>query len=61
MKGIEMRRRDSIKLCAVAGGSVLASNWRFETEVAKAASNEIAPKNGILQLTVGLGQFRLIH
>ena len=56
-----MRRRDSIKLSAVAGGSVLASNWRFETEVAKAASNEIAPKNGMLQLTVGLGQFRLIH
>ena len=56
-----MRRRDSIKLSAVAGGSVLASNWRFETEVAKAASNEVAPKNGILQLTVGLDQFRLIQ
>ena len=56
-----MRRRDFIKLSAVAGGSLLASNWLLETEVAKAASNEIAPKNGILQLTVGLGQFRLIH
>ena len=52
MKGIEMRRRDFIKLSAVAGGSVLASNWLFETEVARAASNEIASKNRILQLTL---------
>lgn len=52
MKGIEMKRRDFIKLSAVAGGSLLASNWLLETEFANAASNEIASKNGILQLTL---------
>lgn len=51
-KGIEMKRREFIKLSAVAGGSLLASNWLLETEVASAASNEIASKNGILQLTL---------
>jgi len=47
-----MKRREFIKLSAVAGGSLLASNWLLETEVASAASNEIASKNGILQLTL---------
>lgn len=51
-KGIEMKRREFIKLSAVAGGSMLASNWLLETEVASAASNEIASKDGILQLTL---------
>jgi hypothetical protein len=55
-KGIEMKRREFIKLSAVAGGSLLASNWLLETEVASAASNEIASKNGILQLTLAVGQ-----
>ncbi len=47
-----MKRRDFIKLSAVAGGSLLASNWLLETEFANAASNEIASKDGILQLTL---------
>ena len=47
-----MKRRDFIKLSAVAGGSLLASNWLLETEIANAASSEIASKNGILQLTL---------
>lgn len=47
-----MKRREFIKLSAVAGGSLLASNWLLETEVASAASNEIASKDGILQLTL---------
>lgn len=51
-KGEEMKRRDSIKLSAVAGGSLLASNWLLESEFANAASNEITSKNGILQLTL---------
>ena len=51
-KGEEMKRRDFIKLSAVAGGSLLASNWLLESEFANAASNEITSKNGILQLTL---------
>jgi len=47
-----MKRRDFIKLSAVAGGSLLASNWLLETEIANAASSEIASKDGILQLTL---------
>lgn len=47
-----MKRRDFIKFSAVAGGSLLASNWLLETEFANAASNEIASKDGILQLTL---------
>jgi len=47
-----MNRRDFIRLSAIAGGSFIASNWLFETEVANAVTNEVVSKNGMLQLTL---------
>lgn len=47
-----MDRRTFIKLSTVAGGSLVAANWLFDTPLASAATQEIMSSNGILKVTL---------
>lgn len=47
-----MNRREFLKIAGLAGGSFLASNWLFTTEIAQAANSEVISKNGVLDLTL---------
>lgn len=45
-----MERRDFLKLGALAGGSVIAAEWIFDTPVASAKPMEFASTNGLLKV-----------
>lgn len=45
-----MNRREFIKLSALAGGSVIAAEWLFDTQIAAASTAEYISSNGVLKL-----------
>ena len=45
-----MQRRDFLKLGVLAGGSVIAAEWIFDTAIADAKSLEFASTNGFLKI-----------
>jgi len=47
-----MDRRTFLKLSTVAGGSLVAANWLFDTPLASAATQELRSSNGILKVTL---------
>lgn len=47
-----MDRRNFLRLGALSGGSVLAADWLFNTELAQAAPSEVVSQAGILKLTL---------
>jgi hypothetical protein len=47
-----MERRTFLKLSTVAGGSLVAANWLFDTPIASAAAQDLKSSNGILKVTL---------